>query len=184
MVTYLCALRFAVNVEHTLGHLQRQRFALTGDTGARALPPLIPLHRQESAPDPAWLDGIRRGHVVRLQPSSSVPTEIPPARIILTSHESSNTCGHNTTVQQIITLQRALSVSSYTPAPPADSVPVYPPEIVLSWQREEPQPAPVTLPETSALWLSVFRMESENKPWWEYLRWTQVYSRRLKAQRH
>lgn len=189
MVTYLCALRFAVNVEHTLEQLQRQRFALTGDTGCRALPPLIPLHRHEKAPDPAWLDDIRRKHVVKLNPSSPVPADIPPARIDLSSQDPSNITGHNPTVEQIITLQRALSErSNATPPPtdfvPADLVPAYPPEIVLSWQDEDNHPAPVALPETSALWLSVFRIESANAPWWEYLRWTQVYSRRLKAQQH
>lgn len=171
MVTYLSALRFAVNLEHSLQELQKRRFVLTGDTGARALPPLIPLARHPDAPGFARLDQIRRFHAVTLPKMDGEGEGCPPARIALTDQGESNQIE-----RQIISLQRVLE--------PSGIAPEFPPEIVLSWQSQEALPCSVALPETSAFWLSVFQLEPGEDLWWEYLTWTELYRRRLRTQSH
>ncbi|MEX2444789.1 MAG: hypothetical protein WD492_14390 [Alkalispirochaeta sp.] len=179
MVTYLSALRCAVNVEHALQTLQGQRFSLTGDTGSRALPPLIPLLRHRTKPDPAWLDEIRRAHTVKITESVAEPVEIPPARISL-----ADPADFAETQQQIVTLQRALAELPEGDSATREFTPEFPPEIVISWKPEPGHPSPIELPETSAFWLSVFELVPGNDPWWEYLTWSQIYCRRLRAQSH
>lgn len=170
MVTYLSALRWAVNVEQALQKLQKRRFALTGDTGARALPPLIPLSHHRVFPEFAWLDEIRRAHTVSVASTPPQSAEIPPARITLTGGDLDETAQH------IMELQRALSADEQ------GETPAWTPQIVLSWQDAPPQTTPIALPETSALWLSVFELRLGTDPWWEYLSWNQRYCRRVKAQ--
>mgnify|MGYP006443664803 CR=1 FL=1 len=169
MVTYLSALRWAVNVEQVLQRLQKQRFALTGDTASRALPPLIPLHRHPVLPEFAWLDEIRWTHPVMVPATPPKSTEIPSARIALSGP------GHDETAQRIIELQRALAANDRSDAPE------FAPQIVISWREATPQASSIPLPETSAFWLSVFELNSGDDPWWEYLSWNQRYCRRLRA---
>jgi hypothetical protein len=171
MVTYLVALRFAVNVEQMLQELQKDRFALIGDSGARAMPPLIPLCRYHQAPEAAHLDHVRKTHTVTLPRSEAVPMKVPPARILL-----GNTEHRQETARHIQALQRALM--------PPNSEPQFSPEIVLSWQEETAAHSPAALPQTSAFWLSVFEYESGDKPWWEYLTWRETYARRLRTPSH
>ncbi|HKK47950.1 MAG TPA: hypothetical protein VJ932_02565, partial [Alkalispirochaeta sp.] len=95
--------------------------------------------------------------------------EIPPARITLTDHDLDGTA------QDIMDLQRALSTDEH------GEIPAWAPQIVLSWQDAPPQPSPIALPETSALWLSVFELRPGADPWWEYLSWNQPYCRRVRA---
>lgn len=172
MVTYLSALRWAVNVEQALQHLQKQRFMLTGDTASRALPPVVPLHRHRVLPEFAGLDEIRWAHPVMVPAGNPEPAEVPPARIALGGHR------HDETAQGIIELQRALAALA---ADDRGDAPEFTPQIVISWQEATPQASPIPLPETSALWLSVFELNFSDDPWWEYLRWTQRYCRRLRA---
>ncbi|MFW5695529.1 MAG: hypothetical protein ACOCYB_10195 [Alkalispirochaeta sp.] len=170
MVTYLSALRCAVNVEHACEQLQRKRFALRGDTASRALPPLIPLRYHQELPSFAVLDEIRRTHMVTMTWTGSTPAEIPPARVTL----GDSSTGPDTE-RQIVALQQALSAGDHRQVPPVA------PQLVISWSEALPSPSPIPLPETSAFWLSVFELNSENDPWWEYLTWTQRYARRLRA---
>lgn len=178
MVTHLVGLRFAVNVEDQLDHLQRRLLAENGDTGARFLPPLIPVGWYSDPPPVHILDQIRRTVPVRIRDMRASDADrpgAPPDRISIPPDSVPAT--------DLDSLAGALTErwsDSWTPAGP-------PWGIVLSWRDRTAGPPPLSLPNTDALWLSLFRLEipgrgSEDR-WWEYGRWDEQVTRRVRSRR-
>ena len=173
MVTYLVALRFAANVEHLLGGLQRTLFSERAYSSARALPPLIPLAWTADRPPDRTLERIRKTHMVRLAPHAGSAGRKTPCTIRIEDRTP------------ILSVADALAEIG-TPIMRERAA------IHLAWECEEDGESPIPLPGTSALWLSIIRIQHSGdshtgRPeglWWDGVRWIEEYRRRLTVREH
>lgn len=197
MTTFLSALRFAVNIETTLAALQVKRFREIGDVSTRLFPPLVPICFLPELPSEADLDAVRRTHRLDLRRNkpAAESTHAPVAGAYrleidgfsaLRSEVSARWASATDPFRRhIATKQGTSSETATTGAGPTHdtggctarfaSSAVY-----LGWSELPVQEAPpVALPDTQALWLSVFRLEYADSPqWWSDASWDLLYSRR------
>ncbi len=167
MTTFLSALRFAVNVEHLLEERQKELFRSYGDTSAMFLPPLVPIVTTDKRPDLHDLDVFRKRHHLRVRPgSTSAHTEISGFPEMVSDFE--------TQFGPVVTDTPFSGTTDSTAR-----------IVRLSWHDPEPASFPVHLPETSALWLSLFEIETgSGDQWWSGGSWALCFNRRFTNRPH
>lgn len=177
MVTYLYALRWAVNIEVALAGLQAQRLRCCRDISARALPPLVPLVWADTALEDPALDRVRWSCPVRFAglraAPGTAPDSCPPALLELP--------GSGRMTADLARLVTTLLADL------ADGPVAAQPGIALAWRGchpgEPPEtgPCPVSLPATGAFWLSLLRIRFRGCAycWEEGLEWDELFSRRV-----
>jgi hypothetical protein len=185
MATHLGALRFAANIETPLARQQRELFRLFGDTSAMLLPPLVPIAVTDFLPSDHKLDVFRRSHYLRVSPAEppAEPPEHPRRSVLPVVIHGFSAMQEDYRRQFCPTPVSDLSFDLPKEAPINVATG---PHIHLGWDTQatsdQPPTPPLLLPETSALWLSVFEIvpgPTEGERWWESCRWYLRYSRRF-----
>ncbi|MDA3950397.1 MAG: hypothetical protein PF508_14425 [Spirochaeta sp.] len=192
MATFLAALRFAVNVEDHLQHLQTERFRRNGDTSTRLFPPLVPIAGLNRMPPESALDAFRKRHVLEVAGSEDVPVhasgaapQVPPAAYTLAI------TGYRAMVADFVhrfqpsgTQETQVNQEAVTDGGPPEFHPAQnaPPVLRLGWTGAVSPAAPPGIPRTRALWLCIFAIElGPNERWWNGCSWDLLYLRRFSA---
>jgi hypothetical protein len=171
MTTFIGALRFAVNVEHLLRERQKELFRTTGDTSAMFLPPLIPVAATTTRPDLHDLDVFRKRHYLRVVPGSTSDAAVIDG------------------FSEMVVDYAAQFGPETMDTPWVPNAGIRDMTVRLSWgeksDRLSSEFSGIPLPETSALWLSLFRIEWTSRDrWWSGGRWDLMYSRRFTNRPH
>lgn len=177
MTTFLSALRFAVNIETSLALLQVARFRSVGDVSTRLLPPLVPLYFLRELPPEGELDAVRRTHRMDLHRHE----------LSTTSYSTAIAAAYRLEIGGFSALRRDIATRWASDTSPlvtgvggGRSRDATEPAVYLGWTEQPKSEAPpIALPNTQALWLSVFSLEYSDTPrWWSDASWDLLYSRR------